>query len=31
MPETVLTGIPIDVHRARGPLAPDSWSGIAPD
>jgi hypothetical protein len=26
-----LTGIPVDVCRARGPLAPDSWSGIAPD
>jgi anaerobic selenocysteine-containing dehydrogenase len=26
-----LTGIPVDVCRARGPLAPNSWSGIAPD
>jgi anaerobic selenocysteine-containing dehydrogenase len=24
-----LTGIPVDVRRAEGPLAPDSWSGIA--
>lgn len=24
-----LTGIPVEVRRAQGPLAPDSWSGIA--
>lgn len=24
-----LTGIPVDVRPAAGPLAPDSWSGIA--
>ena len=25
-----LTGIPVEVRPAAGPLAPDSWSGIAP-
>jgi formate dehydrogenase len=24
-----LTGIPVEVRPAAGPLAPDSWSGIA--